>query len=223
MAIMEPYTTFEQNTQSKEISLDKVGLLLGSPFKRLYNGFKKLFKMFIRYCNVLPTIPDNWDYGESVNKVKSFIYKWKGLTNEMITELWVAREKLSSRYYHDGTIVPSWSQYCKEIGSSKRVVNRWLSTWFKKYEREAIFTSRWALVEGYWNLGKRIREDENLKTWHAKGNYTYLQGLANNIATSERTLYYAIQFYNKYPSLDKVPEGKNITMDETADIRRQYS
>lgn len=25
---------------------------------------------------------------------------------------------------------------------------------------EAVFTSRWALVEGYWGLGKRIREDK---------------------------------------------------------------
>ena len=24
---------------------------------------------------------------------------------------------------------------------------------------EAVFTSRWALVEGYWNLGKRITEE----------------------------------------------------------------
>lgn len=28
---------------------------------------------------------------------------------------------------------------------------------------EAIFTSRWALVEGYWNLGKRIREEQDLE------------------------------------------------------------
>lgn len=29
---------------------------------------------------------------------------------------------------------------------------------------KAIFTSRWALVEGYWNLGKRLRNDKNFNT-----------------------------------------------------------
>ena len=28
---------------------------------------------------------------------------------------------------------------------------------------EAVFTSRWVLVEGYWNLGKIIREEKELK------------------------------------------------------------
>ena len=67
---------------------------------------------------------------------------------------------------------------------------------------EAVFTSRWALVEGYWLLGQRIREDNNID-WHAKGSYTYLQDLANNLKISTRTLHYALQAYDKYPSLDK--------------------
>lgn len=75
---------------------------------------------------------------------------------------------------------------------------------------EAIFASRWALVEGYHQLGGRIREDENWKKY-SKGAYTSLQGLAKNINISERTLYYAMQFYDKYPSLNNIPEGKNIS------------
>jgi hypothetical protein len=82
---------------------------------------------------------------------------------------------------------------------------------------ETIFTSRWALVEGYHKLGERIRED---CPRHKKGmNYQgeigeLLQGLAVILKTSERTLYYAIQFYDKYPSLDNVPEGKNISWNK---------
>ena len=78
---------------------------------------------------------------------------------------------------------------------------------------EAVFTSRWALVEGYHTLGKRIREDENWKKY-AKGAYGSLQGLAKNIDIGERTIYYALQFYDKYPSLNKVPDGKNITWNK---------
>ena len=78
---------------------------------------------------------------------------------------------------------------------------------------EAVFTSRWALVEGYWKLGERIREDK-LAQEFAKGNKTFVQDLARNLGQSERTLYYALQAYDKYPKLDKIPEGKNITWNK---------
>ena len=63
---------------------------------------------------------------------------------------------------------------------------------------EAVFISRWALVEGYHQLGQRVDEDPNF-TKYAKGNQTSLQDLARNLNISERTLYYAVQFYRKYP------------------------
>ena len=78
---------------------------------------------------------------------------------------------------------------------------------------EAVFTSRWALVEGYWRLGERLRTEKNLK-WHAKEANTYLQGLANNLGVSTRTLHYALQAYDKYPKLDQIPEGKNISWNK---------
>lgn len=78
---------------------------------------------------------------------------------------------------------------------------------------EAVFTSRWALVEGYWNLGKRIRED-SLAEKHTKGNESFLQDLGRNLGTSTSTLYYALQAYDKYPTQDQIPEGKNITWNK---------
>lgn len=76
---------------------------------------------------------------------------------------------------------------------------------------EAVFISRFALIEGYHLLGERVVNEEHYKEWHAKGNYGYLKSLSNNIGISERRLYSAIQFYQKYPSLDALPEGKNIS------------
>ena len=78
---------------------------------------------------------------------------------------------------------------------------------------EAVFISRWSLVEGYHQLGERIVTDKNYRE-HAKGNKSSVQGLARNLNTSERTLYYAMQFYEKYPDLDMVPEGKNISWNK---------
>ena len=74
-----------------------------------------------------PEIPEHWDYNESVKKVKRIVYKAKNLTEEILGELYIAREILSSRYYRDGTNVPSWNEYCQEIGVEKRTVNRWLN------------------------------------------------------------------------------------------------
>ena len=71
---------------------------------------------------------------------------------------------------------------------------------------EAVFTSTWALVEGYWNLGKRIREDNNVKEF-AKGSKTFVQELARNLKKSERLIYYSLQVFDEYPSLDLLPEG----------------
>ena len=79
---------------------------------------------------------------------------------------------------------------------------------------EAVFISRWALVEGYHNLGKRILEEhdnfERKKIYGEK----IVQGLAESLNMSGRILWYAIQFVKKYPDLTTVPEGKNITWNK---------
>ena len=80
----------------------------------------------------------------------------------------------------------------------------------KNIVTEAIFTSRWALVEGYHQLGERIETDTEYKKWEQNKAGAVLQHVAKDLKISERTLYYAIQFYDKYPSLDKVPEGITV-------------
>jgi len=55
------------------------------------------------------------------------------MTAEILHELWVARELLS---VHGGdrrsdqrnkSSIETWSTYCRDIGSSRQVVNRWLA------------------------------------------------------------------------------------------------
>jgi len=74
---------------------------------------------------------------------------------------------------------------------------------------EAIFTSRWALVEGYWTVGKLIREE------FGKGELTkLLTRLSVDVGISERTLWRALAAYDKYPDINQIPEGKNITWNK---------
>lgn len=96
--------------------------------------------------------------------------------------------------------------------------NRFIEKWYQELVddchaiiTEAIYISRWALVEGYHNLGKRILEEhdnfERAKIYGEK----IVQGLAESLNMSSRVLWYAVRFVQKYPDLSKVPEGKNIT------------
>ncbi len=75
---------------------------------------------------------------------------------------------------------------------------------------EHEFASRWALVEGYHSLGERIVTDGEFQKY-AKGNSDVCNTLAKNLNISERTLRYAIQFYEKYPDLSLLNAGKNIS------------
>lgn len=77
---------------------------------------------------------------------------------------------------------------------------------------EAVFTSRWALVEGYWNLGKRIEEEIRKRPINKR---QLFQDLGKSISKcSKSTFYYAHQCAVKYPDINKLPEGKNITWNK---------
>ncbi len=72
---------------------------------------------------------------------------------------------------------------------------------------EAIFTSHFALVEAAHYIGKLLVDnfDDNLPE--------VLPSLAQKVGRSERTLYRAAQLYKKFPTLDKIPGGKAISMN----------
>lgn len=74
---------------------------------------------------------------------------------------------------------------------------------------EAVYNSRWALIEGYWNIGKLIRKE------FGSGELTkLLTGLSVDVGLSERTLWRALACYDKYPQLNDIPEGKNISWNK---------
>ena len=82
---------------------------------------------------------------------------------------------------------------------------------------EALYLSNWEKVIGYHAVGKRIATDANFKK-HGKGNLSSLSGLARNLSTSPRTIYRAVQFYEKYPDVkslvSELPDGKSITWNK---------
>ena len=86
-----------------------------------------------------PTLPDLWDYKESVGKMNQFFYKWKNITQDVANELWIARENLAvppkeaAIKNHDANASRfTWSDYCSEIGINYTTANRWLNKWFPK-------------------------------------------------------------------------------------------
>jgi hypothetical protein len=74
---------------------------------------------------------------------------------------------------------------------------------------DAVYKSRRALVEGYHALGKRIVTDNNLDRKEVYGK-KIAQDLAQSIGISERTLYYAVQFYEKCGT-EKVSECHHLS------------
>ncbi len=78
---------------------------------------------------------------------------------------------------------------------------------------EAVFNSRWSMVDGYHRLGERIVTENNLDREEVYGK-KILSGLSKSIGVGERTLYRAVQFYEKYPRLDMLPSGKNISWNK---------
>lgn len=76
---------------------------------------------------------------------------------------------------------------------------------------EAEFSSRWALVEGYHELGQRIIDD--IPRFIEKGipESKITSIVAGNTGKSVRTIERSVQFVRKYPDLSTLPEGKSVS------------
>ena len=97
-----------------------------------------------------------------------------------------------------------------------KITNYWQSDRYKLLVNdckstftEAFFTSNWVIVEAYHTVGQRLREESQFVPVTDLVHY-----LAENTSVSERKLWYAVQLYDKFPDIDKLPEGKAITMNK---------
>lgn len=70
---------------------------------------------------------------------------------------------------------------------------------------EHDFISRWARVELYHKVGERICASPY------KNDREKLSRVTNETGIKERNIYRAIQFYEMFPDLNKLPEGKNVS------------
>jgi len=90
-----------------------------------------------------PKIPNNWDYEESVKKTKQLFIRWKDITIEIASDIWIAREILSSQGKRidiqpraKTPDVKTWSDYCQDISgiknkeNARRAFNRLLNKWY---------------------------------------------------------------------------------------------
>jgi N6-adenosine-specific RNA methylase IME4 len=76
---------------------------------------------------------------------------------------------------------------------------------------EGIWNYRLTLIKTYHLLGKRIlKENNNFERAGIYGKKIVSQ-VTQSLGQSERTIWRAIQFAKKYPDLDLLPEGKNIS------------
>ena len=94
------------------------------------------------------------------------------------------------------------------------------SNWYKELVdeckgliTEGIFSSRWVLIETYHKVGKLLREEKRMDITDL------VNGCAVDMQVSERKLWYAVKFFDQYPDISKLPEGKNISWQK---IKTQY-
>jgi hypothetical protein len=79
---------------------------------------------------------------------------------------------------------------------------------------EGVYQSRWLLIETMSVVGKRILEEKG----KVKNIRELCNTVANSIGKSESTIYKAVEFAEKYPDLEKLPEGKNISWHKIVNL-----
>lgn len=66
---------------------------------------------------------------------------------------------------------------------------------------EGVWASRFELIKCYHEIGQMITSQR----------YATIQQISKDSTIPERTLQQCVQFYKKYPNIEKLPMGKNIS------------
>ena len=106
----------------------------------------------------------------------------------------------------------------KPSKSQTKTLSKVDSGWYNRFIEECrdiivehSFASRWALIEGYHALGQRILEEhDNFKRSTIYGKKV-VATVAKSLGRSERSIEYAIKFAEKFPDINRLPEGKNVS------------
>lgn len=83
---------------------------------------------------------------------------------------------------------------------------------------EAEFNSRDFLIRGYHELGRRILEDAEKFGEFGMKKEDAIKIIATDIGRSTRTVERAVQFYQKFPELEALPEGKSISWHKIVNV-----
>ena len=102
-----------------------------------------------------------WDYDQSVQKMRQLVVKWKSLSLELLRELYLARMNLSAQGNRSDITGDKvgWSQYLLDIGLARKTAHRWLSKY--DFDRHELITDEEI------NLPKEIEGDDVLPTTHS--------------------------------------------------------
>ena len=73
-----------------------------------------------------------WDYDQSVEKMRKLVVRWKNLSLAIIQELYLARLKLSNQDRRSDLKSSqnqqlTWTQYLNDIDLARTTVHNWLS------------------------------------------------------------------------------------------------
>ena len=114
--------------------------------------------------NPLVNLPDleqvEWNYDQSVQKMRQLVVNWKTLSLELLRELYLARMNLSAQGNRSDITGDKvgWSQYLLDIGLARKTAHRWLGKY--DFDRHELITDEEI------NLPKEIEGDDVLPTTH---------------------------------------------------------
>jgi len=113
----------------------------------------------------LPDIENTeWNYDQSVKRIRQLVVRWKSLSLEVLRELYFARMNLSNRGGRWSNEI-GWSDYLNDVGITRTTAHRWLG----KYD----FDKHQLITDEIINLPQEIEGDDVLPTTHSCPNCGY--------------------------------------------------
>ena len=144
-----------------------------------------------------------WDYDQSVEKMRKLVVRWKNLSLEIIQELYLARLKLSNQDRRSDLKSSqnqqlTWTQYLNDIGLARTTVHNWLSKY--DVQKDEIISPEPV------NLPQEVEIDDVLPTTHSCPDcgYEYDATPVESEFQELQGLETQHQFYPTHPSITQM-------------------